>query len=123
MKHPSRWDLPKGHVDPGETDIECALRELVEETGIQEDDVVIDDSFVHESRYMVKAKRYSGESGEVEKTMRIYLARLVRDVEIVVTEHDDYKWFDWNPPHSLQKKAIDSLLESLADHLESVAKR
>jgi len=34
MKHPARWDLPKGHVDPGETDMQCALRELEEETGI-----------------------------------------------------------------------------------------
>ncbi len=34
MRHPTRWDLPKGHVDPGETDLECALRELEEETGI-----------------------------------------------------------------------------------------
>ncbi|MFN9976001.1 MAG: NUDIX domain-containing protein, partial [Phycisphaerae bacterium] len=28
MRHPKRWDLPKGHVDPGETEMECALREL-----------------------------------------------------------------------------------------------
>lgn len=117
MKHPSRWDLPKGHVDPGETDIECALRELVEETGIRIEDLHIDESFFYESRYMVKAKRYSGDSGEVEKTLRIFLGHLKRDVKIVVSEHDGYQWFDWKPPHSIQKKAIDPLLESLADFL------
>jgi len=42
MKHANRWDLPKGHVDPGESDIECALRELDEETGIQRDDIKLD---------------------------------------------------------------------------------
>ena len=34
MKHPKRWDLPKGHVDPGESEVETALRELHEETGL-----------------------------------------------------------------------------------------
>ena len=28
MKHPRRWDLPKGHLDEGETELQCALREL-----------------------------------------------------------------------------------------------
>lgn len=30
----TRWDLPKGRVDPGETHLECAIRETLEETGI-----------------------------------------------------------------------------------------
>ena len=29
-----KWDLPKGKLDPGETILECALREVKEETGI-----------------------------------------------------------------------------------------
>lgn len=29
------WDLPKGHVEEGETEIETALRETLEETGIK----------------------------------------------------------------------------------------
>mgnify|MGYP003392721589 CR=1 FL=1 len=35
LRHASRWDLPKGHVDAGESDRECALRELREETGYE----------------------------------------------------------------------------------------
>lgn len=30
-----RWDLPKGHVDPGESDEVCAVREVGEETGVK----------------------------------------------------------------------------------------
>lgn len=29
------WDLPKGKIDPGETPVEAALREVREETGLQ----------------------------------------------------------------------------------------
>ncbi len=29
------WSLPKGHVDPGETDLDAALREVFEETGVR----------------------------------------------------------------------------------------
>lgn len=31
-----KWDLPKGKLDPGETLENCALREVQEETGLQE---------------------------------------------------------------------------------------
>ena len=117
MKHPARWDLPKGHVDPGETDMQCALRELEEETGISAEDVEVDPDFCYETRYMVKARRYTNEEGEVEKTMLIYLGRLLRDVEIEVTEHGDYQWFDWSPPHQIQERAIDPLLSAVASYV------
>ena len=28
------WSLPKGHIDPGETTLEAAIREIYEETGL-----------------------------------------------------------------------------------------
>jgi 8-oxo-dGTP pyrophosphatase MutT (NUDIX family) len=30
-----KWDLPKGHMEPGESAEDCALREVTEETGIK----------------------------------------------------------------------------------------
>ena len=112
MKHPNRWDLPKGHVDPGETNMECALRELEEETGIKADDIEIDPDFKFKQKYMVNSKG----DGERKKRLIIYLAKLKHDVDIEPTEHQGYEWFVWNPPHKIQKKTIDPLLEELVEH-------
>ncbi len=117
MRHPDRWDLPKGHVDPGETNLQCAFRELEEETAIKPSDVRLEEGFKFKHRYLVPAKkRYGTDSEVVSKKLIVFLAELIRDVEIEPTEHADYTWFDWNPPHSIQEKTIDPLLQHLADY-------
>ena len=115
MKHADRWDLPKGHVDPGETDIACALRELEEETGITPADLDLDPTFRFESQYNVRNKRTGGEWQP--KSLVIFLGRLKRDTDVVVTEHEGYQWFPWNPPHQIQQQTIDPLLAALDDFL------
>jgi 8-oxo-dGTP pyrophosphatase MutT (NUDIX family) len=116
MKHARRWDLPKGHVDEGETELQCALRELQEETGITSGDLEVDPYFRFENRYMVNQKRYGGK-GLIEKRLLVFLAKLMRPVDIVVTEHDGYHWFDWSPPHRIQEWTIDPLLHAAHGHL------
>jgi 8-oxo-dGTP pyrophosphatase MutT (NUDIX family) len=114
MRHPDRWDLPKGHVDEGESDLQCALRELVEETGIGEEDIEIDPDFQFVHQYLVNNSR----EGNVPKLKRliIYLGRLLRPVEIALTEHEGFEWFDWQPPHRIQTRTIDPLLEQLEQY-------
>ena len=108
MKHKDRWDLPKGHVEPGETDMQCALRELEEETGISAQDIRVHDDFQFTTNYLVRKKRFG--KAPVNKTVIIYLATLVRDCPIIATEHPDFRWFTWKPPHTIQAKTIDPLL-------------
>jgi bis(5'-nucleosidyl)-tetraphosphatase len=118
MQHRDRWDLPKGHVDPGESDIECALREMEEETGIPRTLVTLDPHFRYEQQYEVAATRYGGKRKElVTKTMVIFLGRTDCRHPIVATEHHGGEWFPWNPPHRVQKRAIDPLLKSLEAYL------
>ena len=120
MKHKDRWDLPKGHVDPGESDLEAAFRELEEETGIAESEVDLDPSFVFEHQYPVSAKRYEGgKKGNILKTLIVFLGYIQQEKEITVTEHPDSHWIEWNPQHLIQEKTIDPLLEQLAEHLGS----
>lgn len=113
MKHPNRLDLPKGHVDPGETDLECALREMEEETGLPRSAVRIDDGFRFEEQYFPPYKRYGK---PVEKTLVIFLGWLTEDRPIIVTEHDGHEWLPWNPPHELQEQTINPLLAAIAEH-------
>ncbi len=117
MKHADRWDLPKGHVDPGETDIQCALRELEEETGITPADIDLDPAFRFETRYHVRNKR-TGDEWQ-PKSLVIFLGRLKRNMDILVTEHEDYQWFPWNPPHQIQQETIDPLLAALDGFLSN----
>ena len=112
MKHPKRWDIPKGHIDPGESELECALRELVEETGIVEADIELNPGFRFEIQYPVSNKRTGGELWD--KTVIVFLARLAREVKIKVTEHESYEWFDWEAGQKIQPQTIDPLLDSLA---------
>ncbi|MCA9216654.1 MAG: NUDIX domain-containing protein [Planctomycetales bacterium] len=116
MVHPDRLDLPKGHVDKGETNLECAFRELLEETGIRKEDIRVDETFKFKLEYPVQYKDWTEPR---DKRLIIYLAYLVHDVEITVTEHEGFEWRKWNPPHKIQAETIDPLLAKVAEHLSS----
>ena len=101
MVHPLRWDLPKGHLEQGESELQCALRELHEETGIRADDITVDPNFRFVTQYSVRYKKKHG--GEpCEKTLVIFLGWLQRPVTIQTSEHESYQWIAWNPPHKIQ---------------------
>ncbi len=114
MQHAERWDLPKGHLDPGESQKQAAIRELTEETGIQENSIRIDPDFVFTSQYWVN---YDGERRLKELT--VFLALLIQEWEITPTEHLGFRWFPFSPPHSIQTETIDPLLEKVAVHFEN----
>jgi len=111
MRHPNRYDLPKGHVEGDEDEWGCALRELYEETGIQASDLHLDQDFRFTVTYQTNDKKLNDEI--VEKTVVIFLGWLKHKVKIKLTEHSGYKWVKWKPPHVIQKKTIDPLLVEL----------
>jgi 8-oxo-dGTP pyrophosphatase MutT (NUDIX family) len=120
MKHRDRWDLPKGHLDGDESEVDCALRELEEETGIAADAIELDPDFRSTTVYDVHSKRFAE---KCRKTLVIFLGRLKRDVKIVTTEHLGFQWFPWEPPHQIQKQTIDPLLVALEEFLATETRR
>ena len=114
MKHPHRFDLPKGHIDPGESEIQCALREMWEETGVPVDHVALDPEFRYEEKYYPIEPRFGSE--RVEKTLVIFLGWIDQAGEIQVTEHGGHEWRGWNPPHNIQKQTINPLLAAVESH-------
>lgn len=79
------WTPPKGHVDPGETDLETALRETREETGIEASQLTIIEGFRKELNYVAWKK---------PKTVIYWLAE-VRDFDVEIClsqEHQAYRW-------------------------------
>lgn len=117
MRHADRYDLPKGHIEPGECELDCALREFSEETGLTRDDVEIDPAFRHQEIYYPRYARFGG--AVVEKTLVIFLGRLKHERPIVPREHAGYLWVDWNPPHAIQENTIDPLLRRVERYLAS----
>ena len=79
------WAFPKGRIEPGETLMEAARRELQEETGISS--VAIIDGFREESRYSFRR------AGQViKKSVAYFLARVESGVVRLSSEHTDSAW-------------------------------
>ena len=73
-----KWDLPKGHVEEGETFLEGALRECYEETGLH-----------HKTTLEIFPYHYV--SIPSKKWLRFYLGFSNADV-LLSDEHEDYRW-------------------------------
>lgn len=114
LRYPERYDLPKGHLESGEDDLTCALRELYEETGIQANDIDIDPSFRFTDIYKTRYKRFPGE--KIEKTLVIFLGLLKEEVKVKLDGHIGYQWVEWNPPHNIQERTINPLLVHLQQY-------
>ena len=79
------WSLPKGHIEPGETPEQAAIREVKEETGIESE---IDKSLgVIDFWFMASGKR-------IHKTVHHFLFKEVGgQIAPQVSEVDDVRWF------------------------------
>ena len=114
MKHLDRWDLPKGHIKRGETELDCALREFEEETGINSNQLTLDPNYRFEIQREFRSERFNGKL--VCKSYVIFLGSVQGDVEIIPTEHPDYQWTHWQPPHQISEWLVDPLLQDVEQY-------
>ncbi|MEU8230505.1 NUDIX domain-containing protein [Actinoplanes sp. NPDC048967] len=82
--YPDVWDLPGGHIDPGETELVALAREMHEELGVR----IAPGSAIHLCRL---------EKGHGEGSAR-FSAWLVGDwqgtpANVAPEEHDQIRWF------------------------------
>jgi len=76
------WELPAGRVDPGETPLQAARRELAEETG-------------YRARRMKKLVEFWASPGFLAEKMTVYLATELTDGESTPMEDEriETRWF------------------------------
>lgn len=79
------WDFPKGHIEKGEKTEEAVRREIKEETGISEIEII--SGFKETIRYFVK---YTGEKSL--KFVAYFLAKTNEKKVKISSEHEDFIW-------------------------------
>lgn len=78
-------DFPKGHIEPGESEIEAAIREVKEETGLSLEPV---DDFRYVQTYW-----YTVSKGKIQKSVIMFLSVVPGDSEVNIShEHKGYRW-------------------------------
>ena len=88
-KRGNYWNFPKGHFRPGERDIDAALRELEEETGIKKSELRIIPNFRTYERFYFKV----GKQG-IHDTVILFLAETHKaEIRIEPREHEGFGWF------------------------------
>ena len=90
LKYPAgHWDLPKGNIEEGEEPVDTTIREVREETGITDLEVI--PGFKEEIEYF-----YRRDGKKVHKTVVFFLAE-TRTKEVTISfEHQAYGWFEFD---------------------------
>jgi 8-oxo-dGTP pyrophosphatase MutT (NUDIX family) len=88
LDYGGHWDFPKGHLEKDESDREAAIRELEEETGI--DDAELIAGFAEKIRYFFRNRK----GKLIDKTVVFFLGRANGDK---VTLSDEHVGFEFLP--------------------------
>lgn len=85
-----RWTIPKGHIEEGETAKQTAKREIAEEAGLKDTDVI---SWLGKIHF-----RYRRVDKLVLMTTQIYLVKALGDTNAIQKEEwmNDIKWFKFH---------------------------
>lgn len=83
------WDFVKGNIESGEDELEAAVRELKEETGINKVEII--EGVYNKINYFYKRNK------ELIYKEVVFFAGNVKNGEVKLSfEHVGYKWADFN---------------------------
>ncbi|OGY46054.1 MAG: hypothetical protein A2744_04030 [Candidatus Buchananbacteria bacterium RIFCSPHIGHO2_01_FULL_44_11] len=88
------WNFPKGRQVAGETELATALRELKEETGIEQVNLIKDFRFEYD--YDFDTTVQNGVKEKVYKHAIFFLVEVNESEVKISDEHLDFGWFDFN---------------------------
>lgn len=100
------WDFPKGEVEPGEAELQTAVREVAEETGLCDLVFRWGESF-HETPPYAKgkvARYYLAESGEGEVVLPI-------SPELGRPEHQAFRWLTYADARARLNERLRAVLD------------
>lgn len=92
-KHLGFWLQPGGHVDPGESPWQAALRETVEETGL--DGSFVGPLDVDGAPPLLHVDVHAGGRGHTHLDLRYLIDGGVADPAPPAGESQEIDWFDW----------------------------
>ena len=115
------WAPPKGHIDPGESDLDTAFRETDEEAGIKQADITLHENFKEELHYVIKKSIYTEDLNK-EKTSVYFLGRVNSTQSVILSnEHIDYKWVTFQDAIATAKfENYSSLYTSAQNYLSNI---
>lgn len=87
-----KWSFPKGQLAKGESILKCALREVKEETSIDQESICLVGNFKKE--IVIKLPKATRNTPSAKKKITFFLARVSRTVTVTVSkEHSIYGWY------------------------------
>lgn len=99
------WDFSKGHIEPGETEIDAAKRELLEETGLT---ATVVEGFEGSLTYF----HHLPDTKELAfKQVTFFAGKASSDQITLSPEHIDYKWLTYHD--ALEQLTYDNAKEVL----------
>lgn len=120
---PGAWQMPQGGIDPGENPKDGALRELLEETGIQ--DVNIKNQYPNWLVYDFPkgAPQRDGKIGQAQKWFLLEFTGDISTIDLNNAQDQEFSNYMWATPEHILETVADfrkPLYEECFRHLKLI---